>query len=664
MLHFTKEFVESSFKQGLNYCFKRTDAKGNQAVKRAERIYDNNIYLIKAFPESKVNSISEIWNLKGEPNNTYQAYLHSLQFVSYLCNGFEYTKDIKFMEKAEQIIINWLEVSSKIPEGIIWYDFTVANRTIVITHYINLCIKENYTLKENLKVSLLNSLINHGQYLYDNKNYVDNNHGIMMDRALLQLAAILFNYEHAKVWAEKALSRLENQLKNSFTMDYINVENSPAYHDHTYRLFCEIKDFIDFNNISFENVQIKKLLEMIYQRHLEMLKPDHSYPLIGDTEKIYFLNDSPQYNTVVYPETGLAILKDKNCYITLKSGYVNLSHKHLDDLSFTIYYKGYDLFTDGGKYNYNNKDSYRKYIVSPFSHNTIIVDNKEYPLDLNSSGKLGIVNYVLEDEFECIELINYLYEGVKVKRFFFLLKPNLVIILDRIQSDSVHEYAQNFILHQDILFSKVSKEEACAQSLDGNIKMTMIQHKEIDNLTYSFGDKNNTLGFISEKFGEIVPAPHLAYKVCKKKRHNFLTSILFEESLSASCEVQEFTILQDTPERLTISLKNNKGHQSLFSFQMEESLSSYELLQLKDTQYTLIDENKIQIMINAIGEHLEYACYVLIDDKIIHKFSYQKLNVFEFETNQNGEFKVWTFVRFSHNPVLKLVQKNNSKIII
>ncbi|HHT7142509.1 heparinase II/III domain-containing protein [Bacillus cereus group sp. MYBK104-1] len=664
MIHFTRELIENSFKRDLNYCFRRTDAKGTQAVSRAERIYDNNIYLIKAFPESKVNSIPEIWNLKGEPNNTYQAYLHSLQFVSYLCNGFEHTKDVKFMEKAEQIIKSWLEVSYQISEGIIWYDFTVANRTIVITHFINLCIKENYTLKKELKISLLRSLINHGQYLYDNKNYVDNNHGIMMDRALLQLATILYNYEYAETWAKKALSRLEKQLKDSFTVDYINVENSPAYHDHTYRLFCEVKDFIDFNNILFENIQIKNLLEMIYQRHLEMLKPDHSYPLIGDTEKIYFLDDKPQYSTVVYPETGLAILKDKNCYITLKSGYVNLSHKHLDDLSFTIYYKGYDLFTDGGKYNYNNKDPYRKYIVSPFSHNTIIVDNKEYPLDLKSSKKLGIVNYALEDEFECIELINDLYEGVKIKRFFFLLKPNLVIILDRIQSDSAHEYVQNFILHQDILFSKISKEKASAQSLDGNIKMTMTQHKDIDDMEYSFGDKINTLGFTSEKFGEIVAAPNLSYQVHKEQGHDFLTSILFEESTSAPCEVKEYTILQDIQERLIVSLKNKEGYQSLFSFQIEEGLSGYDSLQLKDTQYTLIDENKVQITINAIGKHIEYACYVLIDDKIIHKFPYQKSNVFEFETNQTGEFKVWTFVRLIHNPTLKLVQKNNSKIII
>ncbi|NGY93839.1 hypothetical protein F3K44_31155 [Bacillus megaterium] len=56
-------------------------------------------------------------------------------------------------------------------------------------------------------------MLKNGEYLFSDEHYVDNNHGIMMDRALLQLS-LFFRYESfGEKWLKKAINRLEKQIK-------------------------------------------------------------------------------------------------------------------------------------------------------------------------------------------------------------------------------------------------------------------------------------------------------------------------------------------------------------------------------------------------------------------------------------------------------------------
>src|SRR5699024_10977987 len=151
-------------------------------------------------------------------------------------------------------------------------------------------------------------------------------------------------------------------------------------------------------------------------------------------------------------------------------GYQNKTHKHLDDLSTTFYLDGYEILIDSGKYSYNNHDSIRNHLVSPYAHTTICLEGNSYQL-----------TNPIKDQFK-----------LKITRYTGKKK---YIIIDRVISKQKEEILQNFNINENA------------------------QVRKIDNLTYEivFGDESFILktferynsnitseikkGFVSRRFG-------------------------------------------------------------------------------------------------------------------------------------------------------------------
>lgn len=653
MTQLYEKYFDEVFNTKVEYVFKRTKVKGDQAIQRGKQVCELLIYLHKSLPELKAASVDDIWELEGSPVNTYKAYLYSLQFLSYLNNAIEETSEQYYFEKFEEILLSWLSFERESPEKIVWYDFTVANRVIIITHFLSLANQKSFKFKYVTKERLIDSLIKCGDFLYEETNYRDDNHGIMMDRALLQLS-LFINKPPYENWRKRALTRLETQLSSSFTNDFINVENSPEYHNHTYQLFEELSDFYTLNQFESDANLIIEMLKKIKNAHNNMLKPDLTYPLVGDTNKHVYKEDLYIPQSIVYKDTGIGLLKTDISYLFVRSGFTNNSHKHHDELAFVYNFMGVDVFLDAGKYNYNNKDPFRSYIKSPFAHNGIVINKSEYKLNTEEREKAGIKNYSLGEMHGFVHLYNNHYSEANLSRKLIHLYPNIIILIDDIKTDGCPTITQNFNINPEFEVNGLSSNKVMMshKDLDMSLEIEQRYYDGMDLEYYKgYNDKDQIRGYYSEEFSQ-VKASH-AVMFNGRETKNLVTTITMKTDDDLNCK--EFESLKLHENEFTFIMKKNEDRYLCSINHETGELKKHIVVSSIDVQKNLPG---IKVSIVAVGHNLEFACYILLNGKIVEKLPYQKTSVFESKVeHENKNLEVWTFVRSHGNKDIKLITK-------
>lgn len=622
----------------LDYVFKRSNNNTNGTIARANKICDGYIYLISSLKENKVNSVDEIWDLEGEPLNTYKVYLYSLQFIAYLNNAYSINNDVKYLNKVEEILRSWCDYLKVNLPKFMNYDFTVANRVIIITEFINICLRNNYNIDNILILEIVELLKKDIEILYDDNHYRLDNHGIMMDRAMLQYS-IMFEEEKGSIEIKnKAINRIEKQFSIAFDKDYINVENSCEYHHLNYKLFKDINEFIDINKLE---ISLEKFnLEEVYKTHLLLLKNNKSYPLIGDSSLIYYKDDEPIYGAKVYEEAGIGIFKEPNYYLLCKSGLLSESHKHHDDNSFYFSYLDNDIFIDGGKYSYNNKDPYRNYLRSPAAHNTFTINDEFY--ELNKNG-VGISSYTINNYVNIISLYNNNYNNVEFLRKIIHIKPNYLFFVNELKSEKTNNYKQVFNI--DSKFRVLNKEENNIVLDNDIIKVKLEEHNNNCDLKHFFGENKNGYikGFKSEKFNSIEPCNYVEFEY-KEKTLKSITSVLVnsdrehDEIKDVSFQLGfdntiDFTLIyRDTKKVLRVDIDKDEVKEYI-----------YPKVDIKN------ENGKIEFIIDEICEKNKYAIYEIVNDKIIKKISYSNNKVYTFNNIQNETHEIWLFIKYIDN---------------
>lgn len=456
------------------------------------------------------------WNYQHHQSpNTYQVYLQSIDIISHLCNYYEKKDDIKALKKAYKILLDWVKYNKKDETNPMkWRDHPTASRALNIIYLFN--VSRN-TIKIDEKL-IYNLLEEHAEFLYNDKNYNKNNHGIMVDRALIFISLVLSTHPKSQQWQDKAFSRLREAFNRDFSYKGVHLENSPDYHSIVRRLFRSTEDSLQKNNLTLGK-EITERLALTEKYFQLILKPNKGLPAIGDTTasimKSAKLYDPPFF---VDEEAGIAILQDKDessplnsTWISFISGYGRKTHKHRDDLSFNLYYKGNDIFVDSGKYNYVRKDKYRKYIVSPFAHNTVAIEGMDYKLldPLKGRDIIKITGYTSNPIFDMVKGINNAYTDTKIERTLLFFKPDILIIFDKMESELERNFKQIFNLaHTSEILSKsndLAKIKAGEETID------IVQVLGADNIESFAGDRETPRAILSERFGKLIDNAQLEF---------------------------------------------------------------------------------------------------------------------------------------------------------
>lgn len=483
------------------------------------------------FPGLETVRFTDEINWEYEHHNspdTYLLYLHSLDIVSYLCNYYEKHKKHDVLKKAKEILFQWMYYDSEvgINTSFAWYNHTVANRTLTTIYY--LLLDDELTKDEEIMIG--NYLIKYAEFLYEDENYIENNHGIMMDRALILATVVLEEHPSSLIWRDKALVRIKTAFSRDFSFKNVHLENSPDYHSMVIRLFKTTESFLNAFKLSLGK-QFQSRMHSADGYFSHLVKPDRTLPMIGDTSKTKRMNVTKEYSPFLDVEAGIAILQSKkktdpelSTWLSFVCGYGSRTHKHNDDLSINLFYGGHDVLIDSGKYNYNKKDPIRKYIISPQAHSTISVKDKKYPItDVNlSREKIKIIGFTSNKNYQMVKGINKSYKEIEIERTVLYFPDDIIIVLDKVTSDNDNTYTQTFNLSPDVSIKDIDSNKIHTEV--GNEQIVFRQHLGMSSSVIHEGNKETPVAIISEEFGKVIETKQCCF-IKQGSNKVFLTSI-------------------------------------------------------------------------------------------------------------------------------------------
>ncbi|AQM60684.1 heparinase II/III domain-containing protein [Clostridium baratii] len=497
----------------------------------AENIINHNKYRVATnlediyFEEGNIN-----WDYKHNINsNSYLLYLHSLSIVSYLVNAYEKEFKKKYLVKAKEIVESWMDYNENNSNNMIWYDHTTANRTHNLIYFF-IISKDILSIDEE---KMYRCISKHIEYLYNDCNYFNNNHGIMIDKALI-MCSFIFEDIKAESWRIKGLSRLKETFYNSFSDNGVHLENSIYYHQFVKKLYIEIENFLNNYNITLGK-EITKNFNKIEKYFTYACKPNNYLPLLGDTTLIYDKNIIKNFESFFDPQAGICILQNRHkeydensTWISFICGYFKKTHKHYDDLSFTMYSMGKDIFVDSGSFGYG-RGKERRYVQHAKSHNTFMVNNENYKLldELEAYNKIRLISFYENKYYSLVKGKNYAYPDVKLERTLILFRKDFLIIYDKGVSQKNKKYTQIFNLDPNVDIETISESECILRNEDIIIKINQLN--KCDEIKINYPDINEPIAVISEKTGELTKTKQVEFST-ESMKSEFITLISIDKS--------------------------------------------------------------------------------------------------------------------------------------
>jgi hypothetical protein len=177
-----------------------------------------------------------------------------------------------------------------------------------------------------------------------------------------------------------------------------------------------------------------------------------------------------------------------------------------------LYAFGNEIFTDAGKYNYETKDNFRQYVLSPQGHNSISIKDKRYFADKNLE-KIGYLKLVEEtDSLIWLRAENNAYPNTQIFRDFIFIKPNIFLILDKGSSNNKETFLQSFLLSPEMTLKNYSDDSFFAESKDGKTKVYLQQHLKTDSAKVYKSDDKTGKGYVSEGFETKTPIDYIEFE--------------------------------------------------------------------------------------------------------------------------------------------------------
>lgn len=306
-------------------------------------------------------------------------HFFSLEYVASLLAAHDASGDERYLAAAIGIVRSFLDHLERSPDdrtailhlrGSGSNDHATSKRASILLDFADTLLRLQREPGLALRAAAL--LHVHVAYLLDDANYVDNNHGVMADMALAEVGMALgADTPEGRACLDKAGARLCDAVTRIFDADGYAFENTVGYHRFNLNLFRSALERFAEGGIGGRFAEVAP---PILQRADEALRycvwPDGGIPPIGDSQ--VFRNAAPSIDRPrLFAQSHFAVIKSPQLYLSFICGKRGKSHKHVDDTSVTLRFAGRDVLIDGGAYNYDNDDPFRRCLSSSFGHSGI-----------------------------------------------------------------------------------------------------------------------------------------------------------------------------------------------------------------------------------------------------------------------------------------------------
>lgn len=498
-------------------------------VRQANQMISGKLKLSTSHPEVE-SAMPPEWdnNLTGSKNWFF--ILHTLRWLETPLNAYLYTRDEKYIKFINRVIESWIDYndpSKEIPE-MAWKDHPTSYRLRFFVYYRSI-YKDVENFDADFDRKLLLSLYQHMLYHNDRDNFhLKSNHSLEMIGAILSASHQYKNiFKQSGEFFSLSVELLNEYLNLNFSKKGYHFEQSPGYHWYVLKRLILINDYLDHYNINLET--IKEIIPKIIRANRMLLKPNFTFPTIGDTQVLDMRNQlklEPKNLSItlkdfeVCEESGYAIFRDKNSQTIFRCNNFTGSHGHSDFLSFAHYSHETDWFIDSGYYTYNN-DEYREYFTSSFAHNTVVINGE--------SGKQNDkkMEVSIDHRTKFISTGRY-FEGGTHERAFQKINDSEYLINDHIDLVVKGTVEQLFHIHPSISIKKINKHTIQLENGQG-ITCTITQLNTVGSWGIVKGQEEPYIqGWYSERFNKKVPTFTLKYVAYDREMYHLKTFIHFQ----------------------------------------------------------------------------------------------------------------------------------------
>ncbi len=475
-----RENIDSS-RDGLTKYFREKPVPPGQRVrytpedvKHGELLVGQGLFQTLVHPPVRMPPDPD-WTEDPFSDANWRYRLHGFDWLRAITAEFLKSGSAASLEKATSFIKDWAsDVLGVMPcDRIVWYDMSVPDRMKRMAEFFEVYRTSPYCDAEML-VLMLRLIHAHAELCADDDFYARHqpvkihNHPFVQDEALLRVALTFPEFRESPAWERKAMSRIFMQLSLGVTDEGVLKENTSTYHfrmiDHVRRA-NSILEYYD-REPAFR-VTEEKMVEFV----AAIFRPDGSTADFGDTampvklpennsDMRYLLSQGregsrPSWLDRLFVKSGYVTFRDRwwsagefnmGVHTLFLAGYNSITHKHRDDLSFTIYGYGEDWLVDAGMYKYDHRDKFQQYARSARAHNTVSIDGTDFPISRPFVGATEITDCYSGPDAAFVEALTRAYGDVTFSRKLLFIRPNIWIVEDSLEdvSDKEHDFVQHF----------------------------------------------------------------------------------------------------------------------------------------------------------------------------------------------------------------------------
>jgi|CXWL01.1.fsa_nt_gi hypothetical protein len=459
----------------------------------------------------------------------------SLDPIGRLLSTFQQRNDHGALQFAVVALKSFLDYSSKpghqssigrIPSA----DHSAATRVRVLIKFIQV-MRERQNVEHAFLIRVCDCLKYWSDWLSKAKHYSKNNHGLMGSIALLHSAVQFGTASHAHTYLQVATNRIIELGKTSFDRDGLCNENTIGYHAFNLSLYQGLVNFCKHYRMSETLVSALEEVILRATRALEYcVWQNGSIPPLGDSA-IYRTKTVSRNRPRCFYESGFAVVKNEDLYLSIICGARTETHKQVDDSSVTLRFMNRDILIDGGSYLFDRTDPYRRCVASSLGHSGIFLKEFDGLVRSEFVRKYGPVPGKIE-HFEESK------EGVRVKcvysiskgqalfvRNIFVCWPDEVAIVDSVEVNDVAfspETVQRF-LFGPTLDARFDERNKLILTSD-DFSCTLFQLLDCDGVLYRGEGGSPVRGWYSHKYMEILPTYGVDF--VKKTRMSRLATII------------------------------------------------------------------------------------------------------------------------------------------
>lgn len=448
--------------------------------------------------------------------NSSIMWLFSLAWIGRLLSTFQQRNNDEDLRIAVVGLESFLKYScgldsqssiGKIPSA----DHSAATRVRVLIKYIQV-IRERPDVDSALLEKVCDCLNYWSDWLAEPKNYKKNNHGLMGSIALLHSAVQFGTAPYASAYLEVATNRIIELGKSSFDRDGLCNENSIGYHNFNLHCYRGLLEFCKHYALSETLVDFLEELTLRATKALAFcVWQDGSIPPIGDSA-VYRVNIRSRNESRCFYDSGFAVVKNEDLYLSIQCGAPSEIHKQVDDSSMTLRFMNLDILVDGGSYLYDRMNPHRRCVESSLGHSGLFLKEFDGLLRSEFLRKFGPVS----GKIERFEESN---DGVRVKcvysvsngrtvftRHIFVCWPDEVAIVDSVEFSEIgssREIVQRF-LFGPTLDARLDETNKLILRSD-EFSCTLFQLLDCEGVLYRGEDTSPVRGWCSYKFKEILP---------------------------------------------------------------------------------------------------------------------------------------------------------------